>query len=118
VLIGDVNKMYPSAILWRALMRDHGKRMAARMRRTSRRVNRHITVQKSTQFVTVLYGIWLKTHMFNCARARAAAASASDGTVGACRIALAWRLAWDEIGLDERTVEFLMARCCSCSLTV
>ncbi len=74
VLIGDVaDKGVPSALF---MARAHALIMAEADRGFSsgevmQSVNRHITrLQKSTQFVTVLYGILdLKTHEFSYARA-------------------------------------------------
>ena len=112
VLIGDVaDKGVPSAIF---MARAHALIMAeADTGMTAGEVmhvvNRHITrLQKTTQFVTVLYGILdLKTRVFSYARAghEPPLILYPDGTVE--RIPHSSGLAlglWEDISLDERTV--------------
>jgi sigma-B regulation protein RsbU (phosphoserine phosphatase) len=72
-------------------------------------VNRHITrLQKSTQFVTVLYGILdLKTHEFSYARAghETPLLLHPDGTVERIPHSSGMALGlWDTVTLDERTI--------------
>jgi phosphoserine phosphatase RsbU/P len=115
VLIGDVaDKGVPSALF---MARAHALLMAeADIGLTSgevlRLVNRHITrLQKSTQFVTVLYGILdLKTSTFSYARAghEPPLVLHADGSVE--RIPHSPGMAiglWDTITLDERTLQLL-----------
>jgi serine phosphatase RsbU (regulator of sigma subunit) len=112
VLIGDVaDKGVPSAIF---MARAHALIMAeADIGMTAGEVlhvvNRHITrLQKSTQFVTVLYGILdLKTRVFNYARAghEPPLILHANGTVE--RLAHSPGMAlglWDTVTLDERTI--------------
>jgi sigma-B regulation protein RsbU (phosphoserine phosphatase) len=112
VLIGDVaDKGVPSAIF---MARAHALIMAEADIGTSagevlQRVNRHITrLQKSTQFVTVLYGILdLKTHLFSYARAghEPPLLLHPDGTVERIPHNPGMALGlWDTITLDERTI--------------
>ena len=112
VVIGDVaDKGVPSAIF---MARAHALIMAeADMGLTAgevmRVVNRHITrLQKSTQFVTVLYGILdLKTREFSYARAghEPPLLLHPDGTVERIPHSSGMALGlWDAITLDERTV--------------
>jgi sigma-B regulation protein RsbU (phosphoserine phosphatase) len=112
VLIGDVaDKGVPSAIF---MARAHALIMAeADMGMTAGEVlqivNRHITrLQKSTQFVTVLYGILdLKTRMFSYARAghETPLLLHPDGTVERISHSPGMALGlWDLITLDERTI--------------
>ena len=112
VLIGDVaDKGVPSAIF---MARAHALIMAeADMGMTAGEVlqvvNRHITrLQKSTQFVTVLYGILdLKTHEFNYARAghETPLLLHPDGTVERIPHSPGMALGlWDTVTLDERTI--------------
>jgi sigma-B regulation protein RsbU (phosphoserine phosphatase) len=112
VLIGDVaDKGVPSAIF---MARAHALIMAeADMGMTAGEVlqvvNRHITrLQKSTQFVTVLYGILdLKTRMFSYARAghETPLLLHSDGTVERIPHSPGMALGlWDTVTLDERTI--------------
>jgi sigma-B regulation protein RsbU (phosphoserine phosphatase) len=113
VLIGDVaDKGVPSAIF---MARAHALIMAeADIGSTAgevlQLVNHHITrLQKSTQFVTVLYGILdLKTRLFSYARAghEPPLLLHSDGTVERIPHSPGMALGlWDTITLDERTVE-------------
>ena len=113
VLIGDVaDKGVPSAIF---MARAHALIMAeADIGSTAgevlQLVNHHITrLQKSTQFVTVLYGILdLKTRLFSYARAghEPPLLLYSDGTVERIPHSPGMALGlWDTITLDERTVE-------------
>jgi serine phosphatase RsbU (regulator of sigma subunit) len=113
VLIGDVaDKGVPSAIF---MARAHALIMAeADMGMTAGEVlqvvNRHITrLQKSTQFVTVLYGILdLKTRMFSYARAghEPPLLLHSDGTVERIPHSPGMALGlWDTVTLDERAIE-------------
>lgn len=112
VLIGDVaDKGIPSAIF---MARAHALVMAeADMGMTAGEVlhvvNRHITrLQKSTQFVTVLYGILdLQTRDFHYARAghEPPLILHADGTVERLPHSPGMALGlWDSISLDERTV--------------
>jgi len=112
VLIGDVaDKGVPSAIF---MARAHALIMAeADIGMTAgevlRVVNRHITrLQKSTQFVTVLYGILnLKTSEFCYARAghETPLLLHSDGTVERIPHSPGMALGlWDTVTLDERTI--------------
>jgi sigma-B regulation protein RsbU (phosphoserine phosphatase) len=112
VLIGDVaDKGVPSAIF---MARAHALIMAeADIGQTAgevlRLVNRHITrLQKSTQFVTVLYGILdLKTRLFSYARAghETPLLLHSDGTVERIPHSPGMALGlWDTVTLDERTI--------------
>jgi serine phosphatase RsbU (regulator of sigma subunit) len=112
ILIGDVaDKGIPSAIF---MARAHALIMAeADMGMTAGEVlqvvNRHITrLQKSTQFVTVLYGILdLKTRMFSYARAghETPLLLHPDGTVERISHSPGMALGlWDSITLDERTI--------------
>ncbi|MBP6179114.1 MAG: SpoIIE family protein phosphatase [Anaerolineales bacterium] len=112
VLIGDVaDKGIPSAIF---MARAHALVMAeADMGMTAGEVlhvvNRHITrLQKSTQFVTVLYGILdLQTREFHYARAghEPPLILHADGTVERLPHSPGMALGlWDSISLDERTV--------------
>jgi len=112
VVIGDVaDKGVPSALF---MARAHALIMAeADIGLTAgevlRVVNRHITrLQKSTQFVTVLYGILdLQTRVFNFARAghEPPLLLNPDGTVErlAHKAGMALGL-WDTITLDEASV--------------
>jgi len=113
VLIGDVaDKGVPSAIF---MARAHALIMAEAdtgldAGETLRHVNRHITrLQKSTQFVTVLYGILdVKTRIFSYARAghEPPLFLHPDGTVERIPHSPGMALGlWDTITLDERTVE-------------
>lgn len=115
VLIGDVaDKGVPSALF---MARAHALIMAeADIGLTAgevlRVVNRHITrLQKSTQFVTVLYGILdLKTRVFSYARAghEPPLLLHADGSVERIPYSSGMALGlWDAITLDERTVELL-----------
>ncbi len=112
VVIGDVaDKGVPSAIF---MARAHALIMAeADMGMTAGEVmhvvNRHITrLQKTTQFVTVLYGILdLKTRVFSYARAghEPPLMLHPDGTVERIPHSSGMALGlWDKIKLDERTV--------------
>jgi serine phosphatase RsbU (regulator of sigma subunit) len=112
VLIGDVaDKGVPSAIF---MARAHALIMAeADIGLTAgevlRVVNRHITrLQKTTQFVTVLYGILdLKTRVFNYARAghEPPLILNPDGSVERIPHSPGMALGlWDTITLDERSV--------------
>jgi sigma-B regulation protein RsbU (phosphoserine phosphatase) len=112
VVIGDVaDKGVPSAIF---MARAHALIMAeADMGMTAGEVmhvvNRHITrLQKTTQFVTVLYGILdLKTRVFSYARAghEPPLMLHPDGTVERIPHSSGMALGlWDKITLDERTV--------------
>ena len=112
VLIGDVaDKGVPSAIF---MARAHALIMAeADIGMTAGEVlqvvNRHITrLQKSTQFVTVLYGILdLKTRMFSYARAghEPPLLLHPDGTVERIPHSPGMALGlWDTVTLDERTI--------------
>jgi sigma-B regulation protein RsbU (phosphoserine phosphatase) len=113
VLIGDVaDKGIPSAIF---MARAHALIMAeadtgGNAGDTLQRVNRHITrLQKSTQFVTVLYGILdVKTRIFSYARAghEPPLILHADGTVERLPHSAGMALGlWDTITIDERTVE-------------
>lgn len=115
VLIGDVaDKGVPSALF---MARAHALIMAqADIGLTAgdvlRVVNKHITrLQKSTQFVTVLYGILdLKTHVFSFARAghEPPLLLHTDGSVERVPHSTGMALGlWDAITLDERSVELL-----------
>jgi len=113
VLIGDVaDKGIPSAIF---MARAHALIMAEadtgrNAGETLQRVNRHITrLQKSTQFVTVLYGILdFKTYMFNYARAghEPPLLLHPDGTVERLphKPGMALGL-WDPVTLDEYSIK-------------
>jgi sigma-B regulation protein RsbU (phosphoserine phosphatase) len=112
VLIGDVaDKGVPAAIF---MARAHALLMAeADIGMTAGEVlqivNRHITrLQKTTQFVTVLYGILdLNTHMFKYARAghEPPLILNPDGSVERIPHGPGMALGlWDVITLDERTV--------------
>lgn len=113
VLIGDVaDKGIPSAIF---MARAHALIMAEAdtgmdAGETLQRVNRHITrLQKSTQFVTVLYGILdVKTRVFSYARAghEPPLILHADGTVERLPHGPGMALGlWETITLDECTVE-------------
>ena len=115
VLIGDVaDKGVPSALF---MARAHAFIMAqADIGLTAgdvlRVVNKHITrLQKSTQFVTVLYGILdLKTRVFSFARAghEPPLLLHTDGSVERVPHSTGMALGlWDAITLDERTIELL-----------
>jgi len=112
VLIGDVaDKGVPSAIF---MARAHALIMAeADIGLTAgavlQKVNRHITrLQKSTQFVTVLYGILdLNTRVFNYARAghEPPLILYANGMVERLPHSSGMALGlWDTITLDERTI--------------
>ncbi len=112
VLIGDVaDKGVPSAIF---MARAHALIMAeADTGMTAGEVmhvvNRHITrLQKTTQFVTVLYGILdLKTRVFSYARAghEPPLILHPDGTVERIPHSSGMALGlWEDISLDERSV--------------
>jgi sigma-B regulation protein RsbU (phosphoserine phosphatase) len=113
VLIGDVaDKGIPSAIF---MARAHALIMAeadtgSNAGDTLQRVNRHITrLQKSTQFVTVLYGILdVETRIFSYARAghEPPLILRADGTVERLSHSSGMALGlWDTVTLDERAVE-------------
>lgn len=113
VLIGDVaDKGVPSALF---MARVHALFMAEAdiglgSGEVMRLVNRHITrLQKSTQFVTVLYGILdLKTNVFSYTRAghEPPLILHSDGTVERLPHSAGMAIGlWDSIQLDERTVQ-------------
>lgn len=113
VLIGDVaDKGVPSALF---MARTHALVMAEADIGLSpgevlRLTNSHITrLQKSTQFVTVLYGILdLATRQFSYARAghEPPLLLHADGTVERLPHGPGMALGlWDSITLDERTVE-------------
>ncbi len=113
VLIGDVaDKGIPSAIF---MARAHALLMAEAdtgmdAGETLQHVNRHITrLQKSTQFVTVLYGILdVKTRMFSYARAghEPPLLLYSDGMVERIPHDPGMALGlWDTVTLDERALE-------------
>jgi sigma-B regulation protein RsbU (phosphoserine phosphatase) len=113
VLIGDVaDKGVPSAIF---MARAHAFIMAeadigVTAGEVLRLVNGHITrLQKSTQFVTVLYGILdLKTRVFSYARAghEPPLLLHADGTVERLPHNAGMALGlWDPVTLDERSVE-------------
>lgn len=115
VLIGDVaDKGVPSALF---MARAHALIMAeADIGLTAgevlRMVNSHITrLQKSTQFVTVLYGILdLKTRIFSYARAGHEPPLILHLNGNVERIPHSPGMAlglWDEITLDERSVQLL-----------
>ncbi len=115
VLIGDVaDKGVPSALF---MARAHALIMAeADIGLTAgdvlRVVNKHITrLQKSTQFVTVLYGILdLKTRVFSFARAGHEPPLLLHTDGGVERVPHSTGMAlglWDAITLDERSVELL-----------
>jgi phosphoserine phosphatase RsbU/P len=115
VLIGDVaDKGVPSALF---MARAHALLMAeADIGLTAgevlRLVNSHITrLQKSTQFVTVLYGILdLKTRIFSYARAghEPPLLLHVDGSVERIPHSSGMALGlWEPITLDERTIELL-----------
>jgi serine phosphatase RsbU (regulator of sigma subunit) len=112
VVIGDVaDKGVPSAIF---MARAHALIMAEADANMSsgevmRAVNRHITrLQKSTQFVTVLYGVLeVKTRVFSYARAghEPPLMLHADGTVERLphKPGMALGL-WEQIALDECTL--------------
>jgi serine phosphatase RsbU (regulator of sigma subunit) len=113
VLIGDVaDKGIPSAIF---MARAHALIMAEadtgrNAAETLQRVNYHITrLQKSTQFVTVLYGILdVTTRIFSYARAghEPPLFLHADGTVERLPHSAGMAIGlWDEVRLDERSVE-------------
>lgn len=113
VLIGDVaDKGVPSAIF---MARAHAFIMAeadigVTAGEVLRLVNGHITrLQKSTQFVTVLYGILdVKTRVFHYARAghEPPLLLHSDGTVERLPHNAGMALGlWEPVTLDERSVE-------------
>ncbi|MBI5950531.1 MAG: SpoIIE family protein phosphatase [Chloroflexi bacterium] len=113
VLIGDVaDKGIPSAIF---MARAHALIMAEadtgrNAGDTLQRVNYHITrLQKSTQFVTVLYGILdVKTRVFSYARAghEPPLILHADGTVERLPHSAGMALGlWDPVTLDERDIE-------------
>jgi phosphoserine phosphatase RsbU/P len=115
VLIGDVaDKGVPSALF---MARAHALLMAeADIGLTAgevlRLVNMHITrLQKSTQFVTVLYGILdLKTRIFSYARAghEPPLLLHVDGSVERIPHSSGMALGlWEPITLDERAIELL-----------
>ncbi len=115
VLIGDVaDKGIPSAIF---MARAHALIMAEADTGMSagevmQLVNRHITrLQKSTQFVTVLYGLLdLTTHVFSFARAghEPPLVLHPDGTVERLPYKPGMALGlWDTISLDEHEVTLL-----------
>jgi sigma-B regulation protein RsbU (phosphoserine phosphatase) len=115
VLIGDVaDKGVPSALF---MARTHALIMAEADIGLSpgevlRLTNSHITrLQKSTQFVTVLYGILdLTNRQFSYARAghEPPLLLHANGTVERLPHGPGMALGlWDSITLDERTVEFL-----------
>ena len=115
VLIGDVaDKGVPSALF---MARAHALIMAeADIDLTAgdalRLVNTHITrLQKSTQFVTVLYGILdMRTREFSFARAghEPPLLLHLDGSVERIPHSSGMALGlWDAIMLDERTIELL-----------
>ncbi|MBL8061738.1 MAG: SpoIIE family protein phosphatase [Anaerolineales bacterium] len=113
ILIGDVaDKGVPSALF---MARTHAFIMAAAesglttAASVMQLVNLHITrLQKSTQFVTVLYGILdLKTRIFSYARAghEPPLILHADGSVERMAHSAGMALGlWDPITLDERTV--------------
>jgi serine phosphatase RsbU (regulator of sigma subunit) len=112
VVIGDVaDKGIPSAIF---MARTHALIMAeadASMSSSDvmRAVNRHITrLQKSTQFVTVLYGVLdMTTRAFNYARAghEPPLLLQADGTVERLSHKSGMALGlWEDITLDEHAV--------------
>lgn len=112
IVIGDVaDKGVPSAIF---MARAHALIMAeADLSVTSgevmQAVNRHITrLQKSTQFVTVLYGILdLKTRIFSYARAGHEPPLLLHADGGVERLPHSPGMAlglWEKITLDERTI--------------
>lgn len=115
VLIGDVaDKGVPSALF---MARAHALLMAeADIGLTAgevlRMVNTHITrLQKSTQFVTVLYGILdLKTRVFSYARAghEPPLLLHADGSVERIPHSPGMALGlWEDIILDERSLQLL-----------
>jgi len=115
VLIGDVaDKGVPSALF---MARAHALIMAEadfglNAGEVMRAVNKHITrLQKSTQFVTVLYGILdLKTRVFSYARAghEPPLVLHSNGDVERIPHSAGMALGlWDNITLDERTIELI-----------
>ncbi len=115
VLIGDVaDKGVPSALF---MARAHALIMAeADIGLTAgdalRLVNTHITrLQKSTQFVTVLYGILdMQTRVFSYARAghEPPLLMHIDGSVERIPHSPGMALGlWDEITLDERAIQLL-----------
>ena len=112
VLIGDVaDKGVPSALF---MARAHALIMAAAdtgvpAGEVMHLVNRHITrLQKSTQFVTVLYGILdLKTREFNFARAGHEPPLILNPDGGVERVPHGSGMAlglWESIALDVRTI--------------
>lgn len=115
ILIGDVaDKGIPSALF---MARAHALVMAEADTGISagevlRLVNGHITrLQKSTQFVTVLYGILdTKTRLFSYARAghEPPLILRPDGSVERIPHSPGMALGlWEDITLDERTIELL-----------
>jgi len=113
ILIGDVaDKGVPSALF---MARAHALFMAEAdiglaPGEVMRLVNRHITrLQKSTQFVTVLYGILdLKTNQFSYSRAghEPPLVMHVDGSVERLPFAAGMAIGlWETIKLDERTVQ-------------
>jgi len=115
VLIGDVaDKGVPSSLF---MARSHALVMAEadfglNAGDVLREVNKHITrLQKTTQFVTVLYGILdLETRVFSFARAghEPPLILHANGEVERVPHSAGMALGlWPEITLDERTVELL-----------
>jgi sigma-B regulation protein RsbU (phosphoserine phosphatase) len=113
VLIGDVaDKGVPSALF---MARAHALFMAEAdiglaSGEVMRLVNRHITrLQKSTQFVTVLYGILdLKTNQFSYTRAghEPPLIMHADGSVERLPFSPGMAIGlWETIKLDERTIQ-------------
>ncbi|MFN8414056.1 MAG: SpoIIE family protein phosphatase [Anaerolineales bacterium] len=113
VLIGDVaDKGIPSALF---MARTHALIMAEAdvdlsAGEVMRLVNKHITrLQKSSQFVTVLYGIYdLQTNEFSYARAghEPPLILHVDGSVERIPHSPGMALGlWDEITLDERVIQ-------------
>ena len=115
VLIGDVaDKGVPSSLF---MARSHALIMAEadfdlNAGEVMRAVNKHITrLQKTTQFVTVLYGILdLNTRMFSYARAGHEPPLVMHANGEVERIPHSSGMAlglWETITLDERTIELL-----------
>jgi phosphoserine phosphatase RsbU/P len=113
ILIGDVaDKGVPSALF---MARAHALFMAEAdiglaSGEVMRLVNRHITrLQKSTQFVTVLYGILdLKTNEFSYTRAghEPPLIMHADGSVERLPFSPGMAIGlWETIKLDERTIQ-------------
>lgn len=113
ILIGDVaDKGVPSALF---MARVHALFMAEAdiglaPGEVMRLVNQHITrLQKSTQFVTVLYGILdLKTNEFSYTRAghEPPLLLKRDGSVERLPYSTGMAIGlWDDIKLDERTIQ-------------